>query len=114
LASIFVVSLAVFVVFAPAECENAIEGYKEEIGAIVYINEHYVGVIKKYKDYGDGIIASRLCTSFKKGDLLRVVKRDYKTYEAVINPYIDEPGPPYRKVHIELIPATPGEKPKVP
>jgi hypothetical protein len=43
-----------------------------------------------------------------------VVKRDYKTYEAVINPYIDEPGPPYRKVHIELIPATPGEKPKVP
>jgi hypothetical protein len=113
-ALLFVVALVASVIFVPAECENAIEGYKEEVGAIVYVNENYVGVMEKYKDYGDGIIASRLCAPFKKGNLLRVEKRDYKSLEAIIDPYVDESGPPYHVVHVELVPVAPGEKSGVP
>lgn len=113
IATIFI---AVFV--APIGCKSRINGGEEAIGAKVYLNGQFLGLMeKKQWKWDDKIfLSAELCTGWRlrKGDLLRVVKRDYKIYEAVINPYIDESGPPYRKVELELVPVAPREKSKTP
>jgi hypothetical protein len=92
-------------------CHAVIEGEKEEIGAKVYINDQYVGVIKKYREseFIDDLIFSRLCTWFKKGDSLRIEKEGYQTYTAILDPYVNDSGPPDYVVHVRLGPLSEGE-----
>lgn len=104
------------VVLIPAKCESRIDEGEDAIGARVYINGRFLGLMEERQWNWDdkAFLDSRFCTwrRLRKGDLLRVEKEDFHTYTATIDPYIDESGPPYFRVHMKLVPLSEGDESK--
>lgn len=115
---LLIATIFIAVIVAPTGCKSRIDGGKEAIGAEVYLNGQFLGVMEKKQSTWDDrvLLWAELCTRWRlrKGDILQVVKKDYKDYEAVIDPYIDESGPPYHIVEVELAPVSLGDESKAP
>lgn len=106
------------VVLIPAKCESQIDEGERAIGAKVYLNGQFLGLMEERQWRWDDKVFrdSRFCTRrrLRKGDLLRVEKEGFQTYTATIDPNIDESGPPYYRVYIKLVPLSDGEGSKAP
>lgn len=93
---------------------SATFGDESTIGARIYLNGEFAGLMEKYKyrvsedEYTD----VRLCRWVEKGDHLRAEKEGYKIYSATLEPSYDDSGSPWRWVSIELTPLAHDEKAK--
>jgi hypothetical protein len=87
-------------------CPHAISGSENTLGARIYLNEEFAGVMEQYKykvgeeEYTD----IRLCTRIKDGDRLRAEKEGYETYTATLETSYNDSGDPSTWVTRRLTP----------
>lgn len=95
-------------------CPEAIFGNENTLGARIYLNGEFAGIMEKYsyKRYQKQYTDIRLCTRIKDGDRLRAEKEGYEKYTAILNTSFNDSDAPMRRAWINLMPLMHEEKAK--
>jgi hypothetical protein len=108
-----VVLFVLTIVHRHAKCPSEILGGEEAVGARIYINGKYVGVMEEHQKYADISLPARICVWFDKEDQLRAEKEGYQTLTTKLDPFFNDSRSPPVVSYIELTPlegTPPGDK----